>query len=88
MAELDRIDRAVPRGATIGICAESNGDWGLHAWFQRRFAASLDAVEGDRREWFLATNEAPRICVPKSCGAVTEPSRALVLMKCTPADPR
>ena len=55
LADLDVLAASVPRGATIGICPESNGDWGLHAWFERRFDVSLDAAHGPQREWFLAT---------------------------------
>ena len=46
LADLDVLAASVPRGTTIGICPESNGDWGLHAWFERRFAVSLDAAHG------------------------------------------
>ena len=82
LADLDVLAASVPTGATIGICPESNGDWGLHAWFERRFAVSLDAAHGPRREWFLAT-AAPRAgCPPVGCTAATDPGRQLVLMKC------
>lgn len=88
MAELDLLAPGVPRGATIGICPESNSDWGLHAWFQRRFLVSLDAVGGGRRDWFLASPEAPRICIPGSCHPVEGTTRGLLLLKCSPRDSR
>ena len=82
LADLDVLAAGVPRGATIGICPESNGDWGLHAWFERRFDVSLDAAGGPQREWFLAT-AAPRVgCPPVDCTPATDPNRQLVLMKC------
>ena len=46
LTDLDVLAASVPRGMTIGICPESNGDWGLHAWFERRFGVSLDAAHG------------------------------------------
>jgi 4-amino-4-deoxy-L-arabinose transferase-like glycosyltransferase len=83
LADLDVLEASVPRGTTIGICPESNGDWGLHAWFERRFAVSLDAAHGQEREWFLAT-AAPRPgCPPAGCTPATDPRRQLVLMKCS-----
>jgi 4-amino-4-deoxy-L-arabinose transferase-like glycosyltransferase len=88
MAELDLLAPSVPRGATIGICPETNSDWGLHAWFQRRFQASLDAVNGGRRAWFLASPEAPRICIPGGCRPVGGASRGLLLLGCSPVDSR
>lgn len=88
MAEIDVLAQTIPRGATIGICPESNGDWGLHAWFQRRFLVSLDAADGRRRDWFLTTAAAGTACVPPSCQPTTDPSRELVLLKCSLADRR
>jgi 4-amino-4-deoxy-L-arabinose transferase-like glycosyltransferase len=88
MAELDLLAPSVPRGATIGICPDANSDWGLHAWFQRRFLVSLDAAGGGRRTWFLASPEVPRICIPPSCQPVSGASRGLLLLKCPQADSR
>jgi 4-amino-4-deoxy-L-arabinose transferase-like glycosyltransferase len=81
LADLDAIEPSVPRGATIGICPESNGDWGLHAWFERRFLVSLDAATAAQPEWFLQTGASPP-CSPVSCAPATDPSRQLVLLKC------
>jgi 4-amino-4-deoxy-L-arabinose transferase-like glycosyltransferase len=88
LADLDLIATAVPRGAVIGICPESNGDWGLHAWLERRFLTSLDAAHGREREWFLRTPAARGGCPPAECVAVTDTSRDLVLMRCGRAEPR
>jgi 4-amino-4-deoxy-L-arabinose transferase-like glycosyltransferase len=82
LADLDVLAGVLPKGATIGICPESNGDWGLHAWFERRFQVSLDAAQGSGREWFLATAPAQPGCPPVDCTPATEPGRQLVLMKC------
>ena len=83
LASLDSMAPIVPRGAILGICPGANGEWGLHAWFQRRFEISLDAASGGAREWFLgvAGRGAPD-CPPPSCTAVTESLRELVLFKC------
>jgi len=86
LADLDAMASTVPRTQTIGLCPESNDDWGLHAWFQRRFQVSLDAGEGRRRDWFLQTARGPAGCVPAACAAATDPRRQLVLMKCRRAD--
>jgi 4-amino-4-deoxy-L-arabinose transferase-like glycosyltransferase len=83
LADLDGLAASMPRGATIGICPESNGDWGLHAWFERRFDVSLDAAHGPQREWFLATGEPQAGCPPAGCTPATDPSRQLVLMRCS-----
>jgi 4-amino-4-deoxy-L-arabinose transferase-like glycosyltransferase len=83
LADLDVVAASVPRGATIGICPDANGDWGLHAWFERRFDVSLDAAHGPRREWFLATAAPQAGCPPVDCAPATEPGRQLVLMRCS-----
>jgi hypothetical protein len=88
MQEIELLARSVPVGATIGICPEANGDWGLHAWFERRFHVSLDAAGGTRRDWFLATPQAPRICLPASCRPVAGQPGGLVLTRCSSADSR
>jgi len=86
LADLDALASTVPQGQTIGICPESNDDWGLHAWFERRFHVSLDAAGGQRRDWFLWTARAGNGCLPATCAAVTDAGRQLVLMKCRRAD--
>ena len=88
LADLDAIATAVPRGAIIGICPQSNDDWGLHAWFERRFLASLDAAHGHERDWFLKTPAAGTGCPRAECRAVTDTTRDLVLMRCQHSDPR
>jgi hypothetical protein len=86
LADLDALASTVPDGQTIGICPESNDDWGLHAWFERRFHVSLDAAEGRRRDWFLRTARAGNRCLPATCAAATDAGRQLVLMKCRRSD--
>ncbi|MEP7308651.1 MAG: glycosyltransferase family 39 protein [Acidobacteriota bacterium] len=86
LADLDALAAAVPLGQIVGLCPESNSDWGLHAWFERQFRVSLDAADGARRDWFLETERAKGACVPAACTAATDPRRPLVLMKCRRAD--
>jgi hypothetical protein len=78
--DLDAIANLVPRGATLGICPATMGDWGLHAWFERRFRVSL-GVQAEPA-WFLRTMDAPAGCAPASCRPITNPDGALVLMTC------
>jgi 4-amino-4-deoxy-L-arabinose transferase-like glycosyltransferase len=82
LANLDVLDSAMPRGTTAGICPAVNDDWGLHAWLERRFRVSLDAVDARDHGWFLKTARAGEACAPASCLAVTDPAQDLVLMKC------
>jgi 4-amino-4-deoxy-L-arabinose transferase-like glycosyltransferase len=83
LANLDALDPSMPRGATVGICPSANDEWGLHAWFERRFRVSLDAVEGRAHDWFLKTARAGESCHPPAqCLAVSDPTLDLVLMKC------
>jgi hypothetical protein len=82
LANLDVLDSAMPRGMTAGICPAVNDDWGLHAWLERRFRVSLDAVDARDHGWFLKTARAGEACAPASCLAVTDPAQDLVLMKC------
>jgi hypothetical protein len=86
LADLDAVAAVVPFGQTVGLCPESNSDWGLHAWFERRFRVSLDAAGGARRAWFLDTRRANVSCAPADCTAATDPQRPLVLMTCRRAD--
>ena len=80
LAELDRLAAVAPRGATVGICPSTNGDWGLHAWFQRRFQMSLDAADPVSHEWFLQAGEPA--CTPVTCRAASDTSARLVLLRC------
>jgi hypothetical protein len=86
MADLDAIARAVPRNRIMGICPASNADWGLHAWFERLFRTSLDAREGQGRDWFLETAAAARSCVPSRCSEASDPERPLVVLACRQPD--
>jgi hypothetical protein len=83
LTDLDVLAATVPRGMTIGICPGSNGEWGLHAWFERRFGISLDASHGAQRDWFLATGAPEAGCPPVGCTPATDPRRELVLMRCS-----
>ena len=85
LADLDALAAAVPHDQTIGLCPESNNDWGLHAWFERQFRVSLDAADSARRDWFLET--------PPGQGAVflrlhrrDRSDATLVLMRCRRSD--
>ena len=73
-----------PGWRTIGLCPESNGDWGLHAWFERRFRRQSGRGGTDaRRDGSWKRARGPRgAALPADCAAATEPRRQLVLMKC------
>ena len=86
LANLDAVAPAVVRDTVVGICPEANADWGLHAWFERRFQVGLDATGQVRREWFLKTPSSRSGCPPSSCVAATDPAQVLVLMKCPRAE--
>jgi len=81
MAALDRLAPVAPRGVTAGICPETNSDWGLHAWFQRRFRMSLDAARPASHEWFLQTAR-DRACAPAACRPASDTAAELVLLHC------
>jgi hypothetical protein len=81
LAELDRLAPVAPRGITAGICAATNADWGLHAWFQRRFQMSLDATQPLSHEWFLRT-AGDGACAPATCRAASDAQADLVLLRC------
>jgi 4-amino-4-deoxy-L-arabinose transferase-like glycosyltransferase len=81
LAQLDRLEPLVPRRTIAAICPSVNGDWSLHAWFQRRFGMSLDAGGGPH-EWFLKTSADAHRCTPESCRPASDPSEELVLMRC------
>jgi 4-amino-4-deoxy-L-arabinose transferase-like glycosyltransferase len=87
LADLDVLESSIPRGETMGICLASNDDWGLHAWFERRFRVSLDAAHGSQREWFLETAGSHAGCPPAMCRPATDPARQLVLMRCVAESP-
>ena len=82
LADLDALEPMAPRGVTVGICYAASGDWGLHAWFERRFHVSLDTALGSRRDWFLQTAPPAAGCPPATCAPATDPSRQLILLKC------
>jgi hypothetical protein len=83
LADLDALAGKMPVGRTIGLCPESNNDWGLHAWFERLFHVSLDASSGMSREWFLRVKGS---CQPAGCTAASDVRRSLVLMACRRSD--
>ena len=83
LADLDRLALAAPRGATVGICPNVNGDWGLHAWMQRRFEISLDAGEAAaRHDWFLKTRGDSPDCAPAPCVPASDSAGGIVLLRC------
>ena len=69
----------VPRGCRRSASApESNGDWGLHAWFERRFAREPRRRRAaSERQWFLEERHAhDRGVQPAGCRAPsTDPTR-------------
>jgi len=81
VAALDRLATSMPRDQTVGICPAVNGDWGLHAWFARRFDVSLDASAA-RHQWFVATPRETPGCVPPRCATVLDAEGMFVLMRC------
>ena len=86
LANLDVLAPSIPRSVTVGICPGANSDWGLHAWFQRRFRVSLDAADPGRHDWFVATTRAGQTCRPGPCTPVTDPTLEIVLLKCVRSD--
>jgi hypothetical protein len=83
LADIDGVASHVMNGATIGICPEANADWGLHAWFQRRFHVSLDAAGWRERGWLLKTGGGQGDCPPAECRAATDLNRTLALLTCS-----
>lgn len=81
LAALDRLAPFALRGATVGICPAANSAWVLHAWFQRRFAMSLDASNAPH-EWFLKSGFTSPGCPPATCAPVSDAAAELVLMRC------
>jgi 4-amino-4-deoxy-L-arabinose transferase-like glycosyltransferase len=81
LAALDRLAPFAPRGGTVGICPAANSAWVLHAWFQRRFAMSLDASPAPH-EWFLKSGFTSPGCPPAACAPVSDAAAELVLMRC------
>src|SRR5581483_446665 len=86
VADLDALEPFAPYGAVIGLCPAANGDWGLHAWFERRFRISLDAAHPRAHPWLLQTAADTRDCRRTDCMPASPSSRALVLLRCPSAD--
>jgi 4-amino-4-deoxy-L-arabinose transferase-like glycosyltransferase len=66
LRSLEALEAALPRGGTVGACAASADDWGLHSYLQRLARVSIDTAHGDRHAWFLqvkASCPPPRRCV-------------------------
>lgn len=82
IADLDAVAADVPRGVVMGICPAANADWGLHAWFERRFDVALDASAAHSRRWFLQTREKDRNCPPPTCTPATDATRQIVVLRC------
>jgi 4-amino-4-deoxy-L-arabinose transferase-like glycosyltransferase len=84
LADIDRLAAKMPRDQTIRLCPASNGDWGLHAWFERLFLVSLDA-SGRQWPWFLRTTGGNG-CVPDTCDRPVRPQSQLELLICRTSD--
>jgi hypothetical protein len=84
LADIDRVGALVPRGATIGTCAEGPA-WGTLTYLQRYHRVSLDATGAPVEGWFL---QEPGVCAaPPAC----EPAVAhatLTLWRCRGDIPR
>jgi 4-amino-4-deoxy-L-arabinose transferase-like glycosyltransferase len=81
---MDRIATVAPRGATIGACSQSAGDWGVITYLQRFYRISLAADDAPRTGWFLAT---PGACaVPATCQLAAE-AETFSLFRCDSATP-
>ncbi len=86
VADLDALEPFAPYGAVIGLCPAANGDWGLHAWFERRFRISLDAARPRAHRWLLQTAADTPDCRRSDCMPASPAHRALVLLRCPSGD--
>jgi hypothetical protein len=83
--DLDRIFAVVPAGATLHVCAAASQDWGLHAYAQRHWRASLDANPGYR--WALVPRTSG-CTAPPGCDRVAVATQTMDLYECVaPAIP-
>jgi 4-amino-4-deoxy-L-arabinose transferase-like glycosyltransferase len=80
LGALDRLASSIPRHAVIGICPELQSDWGLHAWFERLFDASLDASAGASRDLFVAASGSA--CAPAACRSTVGAGAEIRLLRC------
>ena len=80
LAELDRVFARVPAGTTLGLCPAAAEEWGLHAYAQRLWRASLDAGAQARR-WRLELPSAG-CASPAGCRRVALETERLHLYEC------
>jgi 4-amino-4-deoxy-L-arabinose transferase-like glycosyltransferase len=76
---LRALDPFLPRDRTVGTCAQSATDWGLHGYLQRLARISLDPVRGAERGWFLQDKAA--CLAPPGCVVVAD-APALAWLRC------
>ena len=84
--DLERVFEVVPRGTTLGLCSASMSDWGLHAYAQRLWRASLDGGAAPHR-WALAPH-AYGCAAPDGCEAVALDTTTMALYDCAPPETR
>jgi hypothetical protein len=80
LAELDRVFARVPAGTTLGLCPAAATEWGLHAYAQRLWRASLDAGP-QARQWRLVLPSAG-CASPAGCRRVALGTERLHLYEC------
>ena len=80
LEELDRIFARVPSGTTLGLCPAAAEEWGLHAYAQRLWRASLDAGPQAHR-WRLVLPSAG-CASPTGCRRVVLETERLQLYEC------
>jgi len=80
--EYRQLSDSIPRGETLATCEAVRAEWGLHAYMQRFFQASLDPEPGNRHRYYLQRTdlqcEAPAAC------RIRTATRRLVLFDCEP----
>jgi hypothetical protein len=84
LTDLERVFEVVPPGTTLRLCSASMSDWGLHAYAQRLWRASLDGGAAPHR-WALAPH-AHGCAAPDGCQAVPLDTATMALYDCAPPE--
>jgi len=80
LRDVDGIAGTLPPGATVGACAQSDGEWGLRGYLERLQRLSFDATGTPVNGWFLEYHAA---CpVPAGCRQAAG-GEALTLYRCS-----